>query len=166
MSEARKARSTVFIGVMAYRIDGGRRSYHVTQNAQVERSRTPLSRMELAGKVWSAKNLGIAPRTRMVNKSHWAYWRRLCGVWGVDTIRVVALGANREESMSFRLKNELNVQSAFAAFIVFAPREFERRRSTNSVNYAEQVISSVRGNYAGIYSRRPGLSNGALGERT
>lgn len=36
-------------------------------------------------------------------------------------------------------------------------------KSTNSVNYAEKFFSSVRGHYASIHGRRPGLSEGALG---
>lgn len=74
-----------------------------------------------------------------------------------------ALGANSEDSMSLILKDELDLLAAFAAFVVFSPRGNGKDGSTNCVNYAEQVIYSVGGNYTGIHGRRPRLTNGELG---
>lgn len=81
----------------------------------------------------------------------------------MDTIRFGAMVVNCEEGILLRLKNELDVVYAFAAFIVFAPRVLERIRPNNSVYYAEQVIPSVRGHYSCIHVRRPGFGNGSLG---
>lgn len=112
----------------------------------------------------------LTSRTRTIHISHWVYWCRFCGVWGIDMAKFCALCANTEEPIILRLKYELSVLVSFTGFIVFAPRTLEVILSTNSVNYAEQVISSVRGHYAGttrivnrIHIRGPGLSNVALG---
>lgn len=74
-----------------------------------------------------------------------------------------SLGANTEVAMILGLKGELDVVADFSAFIVFAPRTLDGDRTTNCVNYAEQVVSSTRGHYSGMHGRRPGLSNGKLG---
>lgn len=76
------------------------------------------------------------------------------------SIQFGSLGANTEDSMSFLLKGELDVLAAFVSFMVFAPRMSEGTRTNKFVNYAEHILSSNRGNYAGIYGRRSGLSNG------
>lgn len=66
------------------------------------------------------------------------------------------------------LKEELDTLASFDAFIVLdpsldTPKSLEKGRTTNSVNYAGQVISSVRGHYARMNGRRPGLSDGPFG---
>lgn len=65
--------------------------------------------------------------------------------------------------MRMRLKEELEVLAEFETFIVFDTRNLKRRQTTNSVNFTEQVISSVRAHYAGIQGRRQGKINGDLG---
>lgn len=53
--------------------------------------------------------------------------------------------------------------ASFATFVVFATRTPEIVGHTKSVNYADQIISSVRGYYAVFHGRRPGLGSGELG---
>lgn len=64
------------------------------------------------------------------------------------------LGENTEEEMGIRLMQELDVIEPLDALIILEPRYRERASSTNSVTYAEHVISSVRVQYAGIHSIR------------
>lgn len=65
------------------------------------------------------EKLGIALRTRMVNMSHWDYWCRFCGIYGVETTRFGELGDDTEEAMGFSMKSELDVVSTFVSFSVF-----------------------------------------------
>lgn len=76
-----------------------------------------------------------------------------------------ALGANKEWEVRMRLKEELDILDDFAALIVLETRSAEGGRATNSLNYAEQVISSVRGHYTRIQGRIPGMADGALGKK-
>lgn len=78
----------------------------------------------------------------------------------METIRFGAMGANKDEYRSLRLKDELDVLDVFAKFTVFAVRKLEGRRSNNYRNYAEQVIYYVQGHYEGIYGGRMGLGTG------
>lgn len=145
-------------------LDGGRGISNNGQGYVNEGTRSTLTKMDRTKKVWTSRQLGIAPRTRTIKISHWSYWRRFCGVWGLYTSHIGALGANSEETMILRLHNDLYVLSAFSGFIVFAPLSLYSNRTTNTVNYTDQVISSVRGHYASIHGRRPGLIDAALGE--
>lgn len=77
--------------------------------------------------------------------------------------RLGSVGANEEEAASIRLKEELDVLYAFAAFIVLAPRTPAGNRARNSVNYAEKVLSSLRGHYARIHGRLTGNHDRELG---
>lgn len=47
--------------------------------------------------------------------------------------------------------------------MVFAPSTQEKLGHTNSVTYAEHIISFVRVHYAGVHGRLPGLSTRDLG---
>lgn len=57
----------------------------------------------------------------------------------------------------------MDILAAFASFIVCEPQSLDTTKTTNTVNYAEQVISSVKGQYSSMHGRLPGLSEGSLG---
>lgn len=122
-----------------------------------------MPRVYLEGKFCPAQHIELAPTTRIVKESHWAYWSRFCRFWGVEAVKYRSLRAITEEGMILRLKVELDVIDAFADLILIAPRTTKGIRTTICVNYAEKLLSSIRGHYAGIHGRRPGLSNGELG---
>lgn len=105
---ARSNEREVVSAVRSYRLDGTRRRSESRPSEGKQTNPTPMTRMDLKRKVWVAKRLGIVPRTRTVNISHWAYWVKLCNLWEVDMMRFGSLPANSEEAISLRLKGELD----------------------------------------------------------
>lgn len=53
-----------------------------------------ITKADLASNLWSAKELRIAARTKVVKISLWEYWRRFCEVWNLYADKFGALGAN------------------------------------------------------------------------
>lgn len=134
----------------SYRLDGGRhprRRQNISNPVETE----VMSRHELYRKLSAARDLGVVSVTKVVKLSQWADWKRFCGVWKVDSTRFGSLGANAEEAVELRLQEGLDTFLAFAAFIVFSPRAKSVKHITNSVTYAEKVLSSIRCHYESIH---------------
>lgn len=126
--------------VIYYRLGGGiRAGNYVPEGARIE-GRRELGKVGLARKFQAAMKLGMTVRTRAIKVPHWAYCRRFCGVWVVDAVTFVDLGAKTEEDKRLRLKGELEVLVEFAQFVVLDPRMREKRNYKNSVTYAEKVL--------------------------
>lgn len=81
----------------------------------------------------------------------------------MESVTMGSLSANSEETMSMRLKTELDTLEALTTLIVCAPRGVERDGATNYVNCAEQVIAVVPGHYERIHGRGPGMVGGPVG---
>lgn len=86
-----------------------------------------MRKVGVSRELQEAKNLVIAVGTRRIKVPHCPYWRSFCDVWGVYTVTFGALGDNSKESIGLRLKQYMDDLAAFPEFIVYVPRNQEKR---------------------------------------
>lgn len=148
--------------VRSYRLYGGRGRATTTRTIVKKTQIIAITKFQLSQRLWSAWELGVAAEKRTVKVSHWAYWIKFCGIWEVDVFSFRSMVARTDRENGLRLENELDTLSVFASFRVFAHRNNDKGRFTNSVNYSEQVISSVSVHYAVIHGGRRGITDWPL----
>ena len=108
-----------------------------------------------------AFDAGRTEAKKRATTSHWKYWLSFCEAWGIDPDKFGSVRNASGEASTLELAKELEVLSGFATFVVYFPRSSTGK--TNSVDYAESLISTIRTRYALENGRRPGLVHGPRG---
>ena len=108
----------------------------------------------------AALSAATANGTKRVAQIHMKWWQRFCRDMGIDIDRFAE--APLEADQARRVTQETDTLALFAVYVVTKGGQARTEQGYNSVNYAEQIISSIRSYYEAEHGRRPGVDQKGL----
>lgn len=121
----------------------------------VEQRRT--AQLKVMSTVARALDSSFSASSKLVHGTHMAYWREFCSLSQIN--HTTCFASTLSPSDSALLRAEDNILGAFLAFVVMFPR---RKNSSNTANYAIQVLSMVRAFFQELIDCRPGIALNGL----